>query len=396
MASPRAAEGAVPRRAFAALCIVAFLNSFFVSPFSALFPVYVEADLGRLPLFTANLRALMLVLGGVFAVVAGRLCDRIGRKNTLLIGLAGSVLTGLVFRTGEPALLALLVWGMGMASGPWSTAGQSYLIASVTPGRLGLGGALYFLSNTAGNSLGSLLTGRLKEGWTFPEIGDAMLLALGALFVAAVFALPADPKAPPSARRAGGSYGPLLRRRDVHLLVGLRAMVTTFWGMATLLMPLLVFRAGESAPLAAYFASVSLAVAAAGQLAVGYLGDRMGVFRPLMVSGGGVVLSALALALWADSLPGLFAAGTALTAAAWAVSTLIPKLIDAVAGPDEKNRLVGLGHFVWSAAMVGGSVLGGLLVEVDAALPFYLGAALATGGTLCGWRLCRSLDRRGG
>lgn len=396
MAYPRAAEGAVPRRAFAALCIVAFLNSFFVSPFSALFPVYVEADLGRLPLFTANLRALMLVLGGVFAVVAGRLCDRIGRKNTLLIGLAGSVLTGLVFRTGEPALLALLVWGMGMASGPWSTAGQSYLIASVTPGRLGLGGALYFLSNTAGNSLGSLLTGRLKEGWTFPEIGDAMLLALGALFVVAVFALPTDPKAPLNARRAGGSYWPLLRRRDVHLLVGLRALVTTFWGMATLLMPLLVFRVGESAPLAAYFASVSLAVAAAGQLAVGYLSDRVGVFRPLMVSGGGVVLSALALAFWADSLPGLFAAGTALTAAAWAVSTLIPKLIDAVAGPDEKNRLVGLGHFVWSAAMVGGSVLGGLLVEIDAALPFYLGAALASGGTLCGWRLCRSLDRQVG
>lgn len=352
--------------------------------------------MGRLPLFTANLRALMLVLGGVFAVVAGRLCDRIGRKNTLLIGLAGSVLTGLVFRTGEPLLLGLLVLGMGMASGPWSTAGQSYLIASVTPGRLGLGGALYFLSNTAGNSLGSLLTGQLKEGWSFPDIGGAMLLALGVLFAVAVFVLPTDSRDETRAtRKTSGSYGPLLRRRDVHLLVGLRLMVTTFWGMATLLMPLLVFRVGQSAPLAAYFASVSLAVAAAGQLTVGYLGDRLGVFRPLMVSGGGVVLSALALALWSDSLPGLFIAGTALTTAAWAVSTLIPKLIDAVAGPDEKNRLVGLGHFVWSAAMVGGSVLGGLLVEVDAALPFYLGAALASGGTLCGWRLCRSLDRRG-
>jgi MFS family permease len=391
-----AAEAAGPRRAFAALCIVAFLNSFFVSPFSALFPVYIEADLGRLPLFTANLRALMLVLGGVFAVVAGRLCDTLGRKNTLLIGLAGSALTGLVFRTSEPALLALLVLVMGAASGPWSTAGQSYLIAAVTPRRLGIGGALYFLSNTAGNSLGSLVTGRLKEDWAFGEIGTGMGVALGMLFVVAIFVLPAGDKAPAAVgprSNMWSAYLPLLKRRDVHLLIGLRAMVTTFWGMATLLMPLLVYRAGQSAPMAAYFASVSLAVAAAGQLTVGYLSDRLGLFWPLLVSGGGVVLGAVALALYSDSLTGLFVAGTALTAAAWAVSTLIPKLINEVAGPEEKNRLVGLGHFVWSAAMVSGSILGGILVEADPALPFYCGAVLAAGGTACGWRLCVRLDR---
>ena len=44
--------------------------------------------------------------------------------------------------------------------------------------------------------------------------------------------------------------------------------------------------------------------------------------------------------------------------------------------------------------MVGGSVLGGVLVEVDEALPFYLGAALASGGTLCGWRLYHSLNKQ--
>ena len=173
-----ASGGGVLDRTFLALCLVHFLSSFITSPFTALFPVYVEADLERLPWFTGYLRALMLVLGGIFAVVAGRLCDILGRKTTLLIGLSGALLTGLVFRFSDPLILTLLIFCVGMATGPWTTAGQSYLITSVRAGRLGLGGAMYFLSNTAGNSLGSLVTGLLKEEWTFPEIGGAMTAAL--------------------------------------------------------------------------------------------------------------------------------------------------------------------------------------------------------------------------
>jgi len=50
-------------RTFVALCLVYFLNSFFITPFSAIFPVYVETDLERLPWFTGYLRGLMLVSG---------------------------------------------------------------------------------------------------------------------------------------------------------------------------------------------------------------------------------------------------------------------------------------------------------------------------------------------
>ena len=57
--------------------------------------------------------------GQRFAVVGGHLCDLLGRKLTLLIGLGGSLLTGLVFRTGDPVLLSLLIFGMGVAMGPW-------------------------------------------------------------------------------------------------------------------------------------------------------------------------------------------------------------------------------------------------------------------------------------
>ncbi len=399
ISATRGQEGGLLSRAFLALCLLYFLESFFAAPFQALFPVYIEADLARPPWFTGYLRGLMLLLGGVFAVVAGRLCDRFGRKTTLMIGLVGSALTGLVFRTADPWGLSCLLLAMGAASGPWSTAGQSILIAAVTPARLGLGGALYFLSNTLGNALGSFCTGLAKTAYAFAQIGAVMSVGMVAVIALALVLLPGD--APSSTAKQAArlntwaAYRPLLGRSDVHLLLSLRLTITTFWGMATLALPLLIYRVGQSEALPAYFASLSLVAAACCQLGVGYLNDRFGRTAPLTGSAVGIFLSALGLAVWHDTLVGLFACGTALTATAWAVSTLIPRLINDVAAADEKNRLVGLGHFAWSGSMVVGSLLGGYLIEIHAALPFYIGTALTALGALGAFGLCRRLDGAG-
>ena len=386
-------------RAFLALCLIYLLDSFLSAPFQALFPVYIEADLARPPWFTGYLRGLMLLLGGIFAVVAGRLCDRFGRKPTLMIGLVGSALTGLVFRTADPWGLSCLVLAMGAANGPWSTAGQSILIAAVTPARLGLGSALYFLSNTLGNALGSLCTGLIKTAYSFAQIGAAMSIGMVAVIALALVLLPNDAPAPTAAQTARlntwAAYRPLLGRGNVHLLLSLRLTITTFWGMATLALPLLIYRVGQSEALPAYFAAASLVAAACCQLGVGYLNDRLGRTAPLIGSASGVFLSALGLCFLHDSLVGLFACGTALTATAWAVSTLIPRLINDIAVAEEKNRLVGLGHLAWSGSMVVGSLIGGYLIEVNAALPFYVGAALSALGALGALGLCRRLDDAG-
>lgn len=399
--SADASETRAQGRVFAALCVIYFLNSFIVSPFASLFPVYVEADLHRQPWFTGYLRAIMLALGGIFAVVGGRMCDRWGRKPTLLFGLAGSMITGMVFNVTDPAALSFLVIGIGMATGPFTTAGQSYLINSVPTHRLGLCSALYFLSNTFGNSLGSLVTGVLKShAWPYPRIGTAMTTSLVLAFALALLTLPGDGPA----RQVGttgaapgmwAAYRRVLARREVHLLIGLRFGITSFWGMATLLMPLILYRVSHSQSVPAYFAAVSLAFAAACQLLTGLLCDRYGRFWPLLLSASAVSGCALALSLCWQSLTGLFALGTALTGAAWAVSTLLPRLINDVAGAGEKNLLVGLGHLVWSTAMVVGSLVGGLLVEAHPAAPFGVGAGLAALGALSAWHLCRRLDSNG-
>jgi len=391
-------EGGLLSRAFLALCLISFLNGVFTAPFVSLFPVYVEADLGEIPLFTAYLRSLTLILGGIFALVGGRLCELFGLKTTLLIGMAGSVVTGFVFQASSFWVLTGLLVGMGMAAGPWSAAGQSYLIASAGARRLGLGGALYFLSMTMGHSLGSLATGSVKDSWSFQQLGAAMVGATATVFVLGLILLPSGARARPSAGRAGlalwSSYWPLLHRRRVRLLVLLRLSITGFWGMASLLLPLLVFRVSGSPSTAAYYGGVSLAVASACQLLTGTLRDRCGRFWPLMVSGAGIAVSALCVGVFAHSLPGLFVFGTALTGTAWAVSTVIPGLIDEVAGPEEKSRVVGLLHMIWSAAMVSGSLAGGYLVELDPRLPFFIGAVMAVTGTTCGLLLCRHLDRK--
>jgi MFS family permease len=127
-------------------------------------------------------------------------------------------------------------------------------------------------------------------------------------------------------------------------------------------------------------------------LLTGLLRDRIGRTVPLIVSSLGIVISSGCLAFYTESVTGLFVFGTALTATAWAVSTLVPALIAEVAETDEKNRLVGLGHMVWSASMVSGSIIGGILVEIGPHLPFLLGVVHASVGTVCIWRLCLRLD----
>jgi MFS family permease len=385
-------------RAFIVLCVISFLSGFFTAPFGSLFPVYIDADLGEIPFYTGYLRAVMLALGGIFAVVAGRLCDLVGLKPILLLGLLGSVITGLVFQSSSIWLLTLLVVIMGASSGHWSTAGQSYLIVSAGARRLGLGGALYFLSSTAGGSLGSVVTGLVKPMWSFQELGMGMTAAMVAVFALAVLLLPSGTRPAPSGGSGLGlwsAYRPLLQRREVHLLVGLRLSITGFWGMASFLLPLLVYRVSNDPSTTAYFTALSLAVACGGQLLTGVLRDRYGRFWPLLIPAAGIVLSAALLGVYTKSLMGLFVFGTALTTTAWAVSTLVPSLIAEVASPEEKSRLVGLGHMAWSTAMVGGSLAGGLLVEIDASLPFFIGAAMAAVGTSCAFFLCRRLDAPG-
>ena len=83
--SSPAGPAALLNRRFVSLLVISFFSTFLLAPLSILLPIYVEKELLRTPLFSGGLRALFLILGGLFAVPAGKLADDLGVKR-LIVG----------------------------------------------------------------------------------------------------------------------------------------------------------------------------------------------------------------------------------------------------------------------------------------------------------------------
>lgn len=377
---------ALLNRKFVTLWLVLLLSGIVGGPANALFPVYVEDELGHPPLFTAALQSLFLASMGLFAVVGGALSDGVGRKNTLLFGLAGSLLGGASFLLHAPWLLFLLFCCMGLASSLSTTAGQSYMMDCVEEKALGLATAAYFLSNTAGNSLGNFLIGPFIDRFGFRSFGAGAILWTAAVLVGACLFLPDLPRAEGSDEEPVGrvllGYGRILRKRSIQLLIGLRYFPTFFWGIVTLLVPLLIFRAAGTVSSAAHYFGLSLLLASGCQILTGRACDRIGRKIPVLVACGGITISVFCLGLSVSSVVGLYVFGTLCAMFAWSLSTTMPGLIAQFSEPEERGRGVGITHLAWSFGMLSGKLVGGSLVEMNPSLPFYV----ATGACLvsCG------------
>lgn len=425
--SARASE--MPR-ALAGLVLAAFFGGMAGAPLQSLFPVYVEADLGGQPILAAGLRVPLVFLGGLCAVAGGALCDRLGRWQTFVLGLTGSVAAGGVFLTREPLLIALLCTYVGLMTGFLTTGGQSFLMAVVPRERMGVASALYFQSGTLGIALGSGLGGPLADAWGIRALGGAMA-ALGAMVtVAAALGLSSIPGRRPSVAGALGARaacdvrcaapGPAhrlasplpstlaahrarhtspgvrgkLRRPETGLLLLLRYLPTCYWGAATQLLPLLIYRQAGTKGAVTTFAAVSLIVAAACQFATGRWCDRAGPRRAVMAAACGVAASAALTAVFTESLLGLYAFGIMGAGAAWSLSTTMPSLIRDVGAMEEQGTLVGVTHLVWSAGMLTGILGGGLLVEWHPGAPFAIAALLCTAACPVAARLLALLEAR--
>jgi MFS family permease len=398
-------------RAFVALAVAACLNGVASAPLDALFPVYVEAELRETPFFAGQLRTVLVLLGGLFALVGGALCDRLGRRRTFLISLTGAVAGGCVFLTHDAALLFPLCAYVGLMSGFSSTGGQSYLLAAVPRERLGLASALYFQSGTLGIALGSRFAGRIADDMGFDALGwgmvvmAALVLMVGAVLMPEVGTTsPPDPlpeagrgsnasessairqsDSPPRAGEGLGErltdpYLALLRIPRIRLFLLLRFLPTCYWGVHRLLLPLLIFRITGTKAAAADYSAISLLVAAVCQLLAGRWCDRVGPRRPAMVAISIVTVSTVLTAVFANSLIGLYAFGILGAASAWSLSTTMPRFIRDIAPEGGQAALVGVAHLAWSAGMLTGSLGGGELLETRPDAP---GLAFAASALLC-------------
>ena len=235
---------------------------------------------------------------------------------------------------------------------------------------------------TAGGAIGNPIAGVLIEQRGFSTFGWT---AMGICGVALVFAALLSVHKPDrdveatSLRAFWSSALSATRRAQGRLVVGMRCLPTIFYGMLTVLMPLLVFDATGSKVTVAAYGTATLLVASATQLLAGRAADRWGGRRPTLIAYAGIVLAGLGLAASANTLWGLFVFGVLGTAAAWSLSTLMYVWVsDGISKPEHPSTF-GLLHAVWNLSMISGSVLGGWFVHVAPGLPFLIAGLLNLG-----------------
>lgn len=314
----------------------------------------------------------------------GRFADRVGRRPVILVTLAGTGISFLVFAAALHSLVLLFVarTAAGIFGGNLATA-RAY-VGDVTGAEdrargMGLIGAAFGLGFVLGPAIGGALA-LLGPAWP-PAV--AGLLAIANLCFAA-FALPeshpkeareahaepwrwVDPKGLRAARRQ-----PVLGALFLILFLGTFAfsnLETTF----SLLLERNLSMGRSQASLVFVFIGVVSAIVQGGLL--GRLAKRFGAPR-LVAAGTGLLSAGLALLPWVHGiglllvLTGIVAVGSSLNRPS------INALVSLIAGEAEQGALLGTASSLSSLGRVVGPALGGVLWDVGFHLPYDVGAAV--------------------
>jgi MFS family permease len=354
------------------------MGGMMLSPHRTFFPIYLK-ELGYSAVTIAAMTTVRRVMGTLASLLGGALSDSFGRKWTFALGQVGFLLGSLVFMVVSPEWIGVL-WALsGLGAGLHTLGGQSYLMDAAHRAYLGLLTAFYNWGYTLGGALSSPVAGILLDRWNYRVFGSALTIFALATISVNLFLLP---RSPSQASREASSwrklfgYGDVAARPSVIVLVLLRFLPTVYWGMASVLIPLLLDAAGATKILIASYATISQVVASLAQIVVGRAADRLGVKWPTVVMYVTLVANILGIGALPDRLSSVYAFGTLSTAAAWSLSTLLPSMVAQVTESEERGRTLGWIHLWWNVAMMVGSMAGGALYERVAGLPFISAGAL--------------------
>lgn len=360
------------------LFLTQLLAGAWILPQLSFFPIYLEEQLHYTPFTLSAVIAAGQVAGLVAALYGGRLSDTLGSKRVLVLGLLGAAVASLVFLMQLP-LLVVGLWLLGGAAGSLQTlGGSSYLTRAVDPLQLGVLSALYALSMTLGGAVGSPIAGQVLDAAGFQWYGLIGLGVVATTVLVAAIWLPPQRVSGEAQSDARVSTLTLARRPVVQVLMGLRFLPTIYYGMAMVLVPLMIHDLAGNKTTVALYGTASLIVASLAQLVAGRAADRYGHRAPTLVSYAILIGAALGLALFAQELWGVFLFGVLGIASAWALASLLFVLVsDGVPRP-EHGRAFGLLHATWSIAMISGALLGGALTRIAPGLPFLVVGLLNT------------------
>ena len=351
-------------------------------PQFAFFTIYLQDQLNLKPVILSSVIAGAQIAGMITALLGGAIAARAGSKWVLVGGLALSGLSSLAFQVHSFWLVTCLWFLSGAGTALITVGGASYLTRISTPKALGSLAAVYALSMTVGGAIGNPLAGIWIERYGYIAFSRAAM-ALSAGIILLVTLLMAQFK-PVTAEKISfpaiwAGIASITRTANVRLVVGLRCLPTIYYGMLTVLIPLLINNQSGSKVAVAVYGTANLIVASLAQLLVGRAADRWGARIPTLAAYSALILSGIGLGLSARTLWGLFVFGVLGIAAAWSLSTLMYVWVNDGVPRADHPPAFGLLHAVWSLSMISGSVIGGWFVSKMPGLPFILGALLNLG-----------------
>ena len=302
------------RRAFWLLAVLLGLFLSAASAPSPLYPVY-QAEWGFSPITLTEIYA-GYAFGALAALLlTGRLSDHVGRRNVTILGLLLELCAMAAFLVagGADALFVARILqgiGTGVATGSIS----AWLIDLQPSANPRLGGLVGGVAIMAGLGLGALAAGILVQ--EAPDPLHLVFWLLLGVFALALAAMPAIsdpvPRAPGWLRSLRPEVGvPAVARST--FVVALPALVAA-WAVAGLYLALGPSLAISMLDTGSHIAGGGVIAALLGTAAIASYLSRNADPRTAMIRGSWILALGVGLtllALWLDSLAGLFAGGAA-------------------------------------------------------------------------------------
>jgi MFS family permease len=309
-------------------------------------------------------------------LVAGALADRVGRRRLLVLGWLLALPVPLLIGVAPnwSAVVAANLF-LGASQGlAWSMT-VVMKIDLAGPGRRGLALGLNESAGYIGVAVTAMLTGALAADFapqTVVWIGGALIatvgLAVSLAFVRDTHAHVSREQQAHGERSVQASFAASFRRVSIRDPVLRACSQAGFvnnlndalaWGLA----PLFLAANGADASHVGAVAAVYPAVWGCGQVAAGWLSDRLGrkplIVVGMLVQGGALALLAAGGGHFASALVAavLLGVGTALV-----YPTLIAAVSDAVE-PRDRAQAVGIYRFWRDAGLVAGALLAGFVAD---------------------------------
>jgi multidrug resistance protein len=326
------------------------------------------------------LLAVYSVMQLFFAPIWGRLSDRVGRRPVLLLSIAGSCASQAGYALASSLGGLFIARGIAGMCGANISAAQAY-VADVTDAKsraAGMGklGAALGIGFVAGPSLGGLLAhhGGPRLPFVVASVLAGVNLILGAILLE-------EPRTRGDRSPSRALSWPALVRTvsSPQLLTLILLLFTITFGFANLEATFSLFlqrRYGfDTRAIAWVFAFIGITIAVVQGGLVRRLVARFGE-RALVVGGTGAMAAGMLMLCGSRTLSSLLLSLAVLSIGNALNTPSLSSLISRAAGTDRQGGVLGVSQSFGALARVFGPIVGGVLLELGEAAPYFAGAAI--------------------